>query len=377
MQVLNVAWYFLMSALFIGVAALIVRWSGFYQQRLNTTSGSRFEMLDGLRGFLALGVFFHHAVINYFYQLNHVWRAPDSQFYTMCGQVGVSFFFILTAFLFWTKVLVADGDVKWRTLYLSRVKRIVPMYVVSVFLLLVLVFIKSDWVLKSNFLDVIRDSLKWFAFALLGSPDINQLEHTFKINAGVFWTLEYEWKYYLSLPFLAFFFQYKKLVLFYFFATIFIYLADQKVVFYFLAGMLAAQIQHNAPSITQRFSPRVNDWIFVATIVILFAGFKSAYGLLQAVVAMIGFVALLNGKSVFGFFTLMPVRLLGEISYSIYLLHGIVITVCFLLLEDYMNSIIANNSYWLLVAVIGTVLVLFSSLTYRWVEYKYMHVRAK
>lgn len=364
--------YFILSALFIGIASLIVRWSSFYRRKLMGASGGRFMAIDGLRGFLSLGVFFHHAVINYFYRFDQVWKTPNSQFYTMCGQVGVSFFFIITAFLFWAKVLAAEGNINWRRLYLSRISRIVPMYIVSVILLLLMVLIQSHWLIKSSVAELARDGFKWFAFSFLGSPDVNQLKNTFTINAGVFWTLAYEWKYYFMLPFITIFFQQKKQLIFYIIATVFTLISADSVLLYFLAGMIAAQIHHKRSRLIERFSSHIYDLIFMGAVITLFVGFQSAYGLMQALIATLGFICLLNGNGLFGLLHMKSIRLLGEISYSIYLLHGFVITASIYFSKKYIDVMSMGDNYWIMVAVMGCLLILLSSLTYRWFECQFM-----
>ena len=99
-------------------------------------AGMRTETLDGLRGFLALSVFVHHFVITHRYLQSGIWDYPPSAFYTLLGQVGFGGFFMITGFLFWGKLLDARGRPDWWTLYLGRVFRIGPMYVVVVVLML-------------------------------------------------------------------------------------------------------------------------------------------------------------------------------------------------------------------------------------------------
>jgi peptidoglycan/LPS O-acetylase OafA/YrhL len=50
-------------------------------------------------------VCFHHAVVGYVCYAHGRREAPPSRFYTLLGQVGVACFFMITAFLFWTKGL--------------------------------------------------------------------------------------------------------------------------------------------------------------------------------------------------------------------------------------------------------------------------------
>ncbi|HKU69337.1 MAG TPA: hypothetical protein VJQ51_00730, partial [Burkholderiales bacterium] len=44
-------------------------------------SHDRYPAIDGLRGFLAFGVFGHHAVVTHEYITTGIWRAPPSGFY--------------------------------------------------------------------------------------------------------------------------------------------------------------------------------------------------------------------------------------------------------------------------------------------------------
>jgi hypothetical protein len=46
----------------------------------------RVNAIDGARGFLALGVALHHAVIYYHFVRTDEWAAPPSRFDTLAGQ---------------------------------------------------------------------------------------------------------------------------------------------------------------------------------------------------------------------------------------------------------------------------------------------------
>ncbi|TDR27720.1 acyltransferase family protein [Hydromonas duriensis] len=131
----SIPMYFALSALFLFLAAVIQRLNQFYSLPQHKTF--KHVAIDGLRGFLALGVFFHHSLINYNYIATGVWTTPNSRFYTMLGQLSVGLFFAITAFLFWSKVLDSRDGINWKTLYVSRVRRIMPMYLVSVVIVIV------------------------------------------------------------------------------------------------------------------------------------------------------------------------------------------------------------------------------------------------
>src|ERR1035437_7940025 len=69
----------------------------------------RYECIDGLRGFLALGVFIHHSSVWGEFFLTDSWQNCflKSNIYPQFGEAGVSFFFMITSFLFVSKLLSA------------------------------------------------------------------------------------------------------------------------------------------------------------------------------------------------------------------------------------------------------------------------------
>jgi hypothetical protein len=73
------------------------------------TAHARYATLDGPRGFLALGVFFHHVLVQYFFLLRGKWELPPSRFYAFLGPESVVLFFLLASFLFWSKAMDAAG----------------------------------------------------------------------------------------------------------------------------------------------------------------------------------------------------------------------------------------------------------------------------
>ena len=66
----------------------------------------RTASLDGLRGFLALAVLLSHGTIYQTYLRTGIWL-PVGGFAGMLGQGGVSMFFMLTGFLFWSRLVRA------------------------------------------------------------------------------------------------------------------------------------------------------------------------------------------------------------------------------------------------------------------------------
>ena len=82
--------------------------------------GQRVTAFDGLRGFLALAVVFHHGVTYHLYISTGEWLIPAwATFYLLLGKFGVAGFFMITGYLFWHRVLVSQGKPNWKQLYIG------------------------------------------------------------------------------------------------------------------------------------------------------------------------------------------------------------------------------------------------------------------
>ncbi|HFR0940102.1 TPA: acyltransferase family protein, partial [Shigella flexneri] len=161
----------------------------------------RNNQIDGMRGFLAIFVLIHHAAIWHGYLLTGVWKTPSSNLLTNLGQVGVSFFFMITGYLFFSKIRSSDQD--WVRLYISRFLRLTPMFIVSLCLVLLVIGFKSRWSVHVSPASLTVSLMRWAPFTALGMPNINGVKDSFTINAAVTWTLVYEWFFYFSLPVIA------------------------------------------------------------------------------------------------------------------------------------------------------------------------------
>lgn len=153
-------------------------------------------------GGLALAVFFHHAVMFYFFYATGKWKIPPSTFYTLLVQIAVSLFFMITGLLFWSKAIVGKGRVNLVKLAYSRVKRHVPMYVVSVLIVFAVAFTVSGLIVNVSFTEQASALATWMTFGFMDFPDVNGLGQSWIINS-VYWTLKYEWLFYLALPLLV------------------------------------------------------------------------------------------------------------------------------------------------------------------------------
>ena len=104
----------------------------------------KYVSIDGLRGILAFSVFLHHSVIWYYFLRTDDWSHPPSRIYSHFGPSSVAMFFMITAFLFYSKLLDAKKrGMDWGKLYLGRLRRIMPLYIFVVLLVFIVVGVLS------------------------------------------------------------------------------------------------------------------------------------------------------------------------------------------------------------------------------------------
>ncbi|RYC31099.1 acyltransferase [Lichenibacterium minor] len=312
---------------------------------LAATGSGRLASIDGLRGLLAIAVFFHHFSITHHYKLTGQWVGPRSPIYNIFGTAGVTTFFMITGFLFFGKIKAVRGALDLDRFFIGRVFRIVPVYAVSV----ALVYLSTLVVTGAHLDPPLAASLdSWIFFT---AAPINGYPFSPLINAGVVWTLAYEWVFYFSIPAIAF--LWLKLNLRPWVLALGAMLAlyferNGQVVPYFglsaglfapfLLGGLASEVVRLA--MVRRLAR--SAWgagLSLAAAATLFAAFETAYSVSANVVLFAFFVPVAAGNSIFGLLRLRAVVFLGEVSYDVYMLHGIVLFVLFtLLMPDAMQG---------------------------------------
>ncbi|HZV33236.1 MAG TPA: acyltransferase [Verrucomicrobiae bacterium] len=346
----------------------------------------RFLPIDGLRGYLAFAVFIHHACVWYYYMHKGDWAVPPSNFYTHLGQSSVAVFFMITGFLFFSKLI--DGRKKqldWGRLYVSRVLRLTPLYVFAMCLLFLIVAIRSRHGLLLPLKQEVMDAARWLSFTIFGSPLLNGVRDTRTVTAAVTWTLPYEWFFYLSLPLL--FLLVGRIPPFFYFALALFSLGFLLLLmnmddiysldfFYpefwkaapFLGGMAAAALARSG-----RVRRMAGSWIasFVAIACLLgLLWYATAYYAWGPVLLLsVAFAIVACGNDFFGILIHPVSRILGEISYSIYLLHGIILYVTFhFIMGEARAASWSSTEYWLVAMGIAPVVVWFSFATFRFIE---------
>lgn len=329
-------------------------------------------MLDAFRGYLAVGVFICHGMIWNRFLSTGQWTDPPAQFYTQIGQAAVVLFFMITAFLFYGKVL--DGHTRpmdWSRLFLSRVLRLSPAYLLAVVLLFVLIAVTSGFERKSSFGQLAYDAWRWLTFTIRGDPPLNGDPNTKFYMAGVTWTLVYEWYFYLTLPVLAFLHRQKTP---WFLAVVgvliwFTFGWPWIGVLSFAGGFLAAWLRGTA---VQRLVLAHNgpaSAISLAAMITTVALFPRSFDWWPNLVLTIAFVPVALGADLFGLLRLRSAETLGHISYSMYLLHGLLLAWFFLVItgRDF-GAGLSLTAHWLVLLGLTPVLVTLCVLGYRFVE---------
>ena len=381
---------FLVSiAAYLLVGAAIGRFSRFYYTETHSPENNRFEALDGLRGLLAFGVYFHHARFTYQFYSNGCWEAPEGGIYLVLGPLSVALFFSLTAFLFWRKALAKGGRVDPVQLFMNRVRRIAPMYYVSLAVAgaVVLVLAKFQF---SPFATLAPKIGRMLFMGFFGFPE-DSIDGTpvNMINAGVFWTLRYEWSYYFSLPLLAITLRRPKI--FVLFVIVFAAASALRPSIQiarlgpFVLGMCAAQLiswQGHSALLRSRFVALIA--VLSLLLVPLTMGNygaesrQSAWKPVTTFCIALPFIAAVYGNDFFGLLKLRGAKVLGLISYSVYLLHGILLFVVMRIVHlAFPINRLSPIMYWVLAFFCGLLTLVLSAVTYRFVEYPWLKYRAR
>jgi peptidoglycan/LPS O-acetylase OafA/YrhL len=353
----------------LGTAGALVRWQG------APASGGRYVSIDGLRGFLAFFVFLHHGSIWYVYLRQQAWTPPDSNLYRHLGDTSVALFFMITAFLFTTKVLESRSrPVDWVRLYVSRVMRLFPLYAVAVVILFVMVAVLTGWTIAVPLSELTKQVVKWTAFTILGSGPVNGLTSTNELIAGVIWTLPYEWWFYLSLPALGLLlgrrsawmwlvFGFANLLLFQY-----AWRLEWERLMPFLGGILAAYAVKNETLCRfarRRWSGMLVLALLAATVTLT----STAYTPAAVALLSVAFVLIACGNDLFGCLSAAASRMLGEMTYSIYLLHGLLLSLVFRWVVGMPElATWSITAHWGLVLALSVPLILLSYASYRWIE---------
>ena len=336
-----------------------------------STAQPRFQTIDGLRGYLALAVVAHHFVIwRGIVFLGRSWAAPEPNWQNQLGAGAVALFFMTTGFLFYPVIERGTSIPAWIAFVIKRFCRLVPLTMFSVGLVAVVLALQFQVLPTPGFVkEVVYWVTGWNQATLLGIPGAG------RANGLVLWSLWYEWVFYLLLlPVFATAVRSAqgKLpawlvpVLIVVVALVFRSGGSEDPVWRYLplfaVGMLAREIfaVRQIRNLLQRRSMAV---CAALALMVGMLAFETPYGWALPFFAFF-FVTVACGNKLFGLVSTSGAFALGDASFGIYLLHGLILYLWFQLAPPLQDG-------WLFMASLP-LLMCFSALLaifcYRWIE---------
>lgn len=336
---------------------------------------ARVKALDGLRGFLAFGVFFGHAAQYHRYLQNGFWGSA-SQFNDMIQVGAVALFFMITGYLFWGKLLADAGRTDFLRLYVGRVFRIGPIYLVAITGMLAIVFLKT-LPGREPLPAIGREMASW---AMLGvnytKSEVNGFANPHFILLGVTWTLHFEWLFYFSLIALAIPARLKHHLPVVAIALVvclshlcLTHTTGIKIEMFsalFLFGMLSASMEKQGWLI--HGNQAVKSGLAIVFLALFAATHSTVYAPLAALALGALFFSVISGADFFGLLTSKPARRLGDVSFGVYLLQGLVVTAAFSIPWMRSTALASPASHWAIMGMCASVLLLIATAAHIYVE---------
>lgn len=311
------------------VAFLLARTPQKFYEKFD--SMHRNSPLDGLRGALATCVFAHHFYLMYRWNTEGQWSVADNfglhwmYFAQNLGAIPVSLFFMITGFLFLNKL--KQKEINWKNLYIARIRRIMPLYLLSL-LFVVYASFKAVGVENVAFWDGADWLFHWATFRYLPLNDFV----SFVSNAGVQWTLLYEWGFYFSLPFIHTAMHQlpasnkKQWGVMALCGALFGWIITQTDTHHYWQFVLSAAAV-SLSDVLLPFIRRYKKWLNVALPLLLLATafLFPPYTPINRILVALLFLLLAGGYDFGGILRHHGMKMLGDMSYSIYLMHGVVL----------------------------------------------------
>lgn len=335
----------------------------------------KYQSISGLRGYLAFFVFIHHSILYYYLLRDNDWLIPNSKLFNHFGETSVVLFFMITSFLFTSKLLNQNIKIDWIQLFTSRILRIYPAFLVLCIFQIILIFYMNHFQISEPPLTVFKEIIIWLGFSIIDYLPINGCKDTNLMIANVLWTIKYEWIFYFSLPLLSLIISKKKPKIWVTLITSIVMIIIAKYIqlqpifiFAFAGGSLAAfLINNNYLNLIAKKT--ITSLLILGCLAIVVLCFDTAYSIAPICILTLVFICIACGNNLFGILTLKTSKLLGQLSYSIYLFHGIVLYFIFTIVIGQENASNLNvTNHWLLVAVCSLFTIFLASLCFKWIE---------
>lgn len=337
---------------------------------LDDSTPVRKNHLGELRFILSSAVLFHHLVLCGFYFDGQNWTDAGHNISAYFGKASVAIFFMISGFLF--GVVNKNNFEFWVSFYTKRLFRLGPMCFVSSFLCLLFIFSVGE--MAFDFKYTVLKSILWFDAGILNiKPDVNSVKRALLVNAGATWTLRWEWCLYFFLPILSFFSCKNKIILSsvicIFAMTIIFYVCHIKGVYYserllVIYSVFFGVLCRNTTVFDKReimllllsIGAAVCDFLVLNKPSLLFP--SCVFLMASKGSCFLGFLKKHKG-----------LKRLGNISYSVFHLHGIIWYFIFFSMGGYLK--IASVWIFLSIVTVGFfVIVVAATAFYVYVEKK-------
>lgn len=288
---------------------------------------TRCYQLDGLRGVLACAVMSHHFFYTYGWRAWGGWGKNGTLAIVNLGAIAVSLFFLMSAYWHLLKIC-RSPEIDWRAFYIARIKRIYPLYV-AVFVLVLIILLTLKPVHTGHLGALLAFGVKWLLFQNAGFENV--AAHL--IIAGVQWTLVYEWGVYAILPLIHMIYHRKisfqpaawlAIGVGYW---IIVYHSDVKYYWLFILALPAMIFAKPIQSCLKNHAIMVHMLMLPLTYYLFFK--TIGYSWEQRILLAIWFAFVAQGYHFFHLLNHRGLVKLGDLSYAIYLVHGLVLFVWF------------------------------------------------
>jgi peptidoglycan/LPS O-acetylase OafA/YrhL len=280
---------------------------------------------------------------------------------------------MITGFLFWGKLVEREGRQEWMKVYVGRIFRIGPVYLLAIIIMFAIVFDRTGFRLHVPSKVLATQMGDWLLLGLF-APSINGSIQSMIALAGVTWTLRYEWFFYFSLPFIAVLARYRWAHLPFSIAGFFVLIGlssyehsgVSSLLALFGVGMIAASL--NALKVVPKVPNYLSSSLVVLSLITAFTLRSSMPAISSTFLIGFAFYLIASGCTVFGLLTTRAARRLGDISYGIYLLQGIVMAFLFSWGPARKFSLASPAGHWA-VALAGALLLIgFAGVAHIFVE---------
>jgi peptidoglycan/LPS O-acetylase OafA/YrhL len=257
------------------------------------------------------------------------------------------------------------------------VLRLTPLFVVFVGLLWAIALAASDYRLRVSVPRAALETLQWLTFTTAGMPNLNHAPTA--IIGGAAWSLPYEWWFYFALPLAGRLMALRPSRVWLILSVV----ATAGGVWWissrggwlnaaaFLGGIASAFLVRQPRACAVARQPAAS---FVCLgVLAAVTRFDTAFAPAPLLLLSLAFAIIACGNSMFGALEWRAVRGLGDMGYSVYLLHGLVLFAAFaLLLGPERSAGLSTTGHWLVVDVCAVVVTVVSYTTFYLIEARAM-----